>query len=121
MIETTLVHAIRPGQIEPSVHRQREGAVDNKQESRKPVWACANHERALAGTGFQKCAPCPGCGGKIMEGLMRCGRVGGNGVLITEAQARRCDGTKPPPYNKKSSKRNTAEEHHTIPTSAFAV
>ncbi len=55
----------------------------------------AQHRAALAGTGFEDCAPCPGCSGKTHEGKMRCSRSGPTGAFVTSVQAQRCDGSKP--------------------------
>ncbi len=62
---------------------------------RRP-WAVEKHVKALEGTGFEKCATCYGCAGEIVNGCMRCSRVGPKGALIKPGQAQRCDGTKPP-------------------------
>lgn len=65
-----------------------------------------NHSRALRGTGFEKCAPCPGCSGKVeADGRMRCSRCAGVPVSVTAEQAGKCDGTKPPPFNKNQKPR----------------
>jgi hypothetical protein len=58
-------------------------------------WAVKKHLTALAGTSFEKCAGCPGTVGRLENGKMRCSRAGATPVLITEAQAQRCDGSKP--------------------------
>jgi hypothetical protein len=64
---------------------------------RKYLWAVQKHATALAGTVFAgKCANCPGTTGKLTNGKMGCSRAGAAPVLITEAQAKRCDGRKPP-------------------------
>ncbi|MHB1769667.1 MAG: hypothetical protein ACYCPH_01130 [Minisyncoccota bacterium] len=89
-----------------------------ERESKKPTWAKDKHRRALAGTDFEECASCPGCGGKIIEGLMLCARAAGNGVLVTGNQAKRCDGTKPPPYNKI---KNSKGIQHPVSASALAT
>jgi hypothetical protein len=59
-------------------------------------WVVRKHEAALAGTCFARCAECPGTGGKIVDGRMSCARAGATPVLVTEAQAKACNGKKPP-------------------------
>ncbi len=64
------------------------------------------HGKALAETGFECCAVCPGCPGKTefvpipgneqgMMHMMKCSRAGPVGKLITAEQAERCDGSEP--------------------------
>ena len=67
-------------------------------------WAVEKHHVALAGTEFEKCAPCSGCGGKVeADGEhMKCSRCEATPVPITEEQAKQCDGTKPSPFNRKN-------------------
>lgn len=66
--------------------------------SSKRDWAVDKHAIVLRGTDFAKCAPCPGCGGKMdEEGLMLCSRIGPIALKITAKQARQCDGTRPTP------------------------
>lgn len=65
----------------------------------KSVLAVDKHVAALEGTGFEKCATCPGSGGKVVNGCMYCSRAGAKPVLITVVQAQCCNGIKPPPYH----------------------
>lgn len=62
---------------------------------KKPDWAIEKHLIALKGTAFERCAPCPGCAGKLEGEHMRCSRAGAVPVPITAFQARRCNGIKP--------------------------
>ena len=63
--------------------------------SRKPEWAVEKHQKALAGSAFERCACCPGTAGKIEDGKMRCSRAGAMPVLITPEQAKNCGGKSP--------------------------
>jgi hypothetical protein len=81
----------------------------------KSVLAVDKHVAALEGTGFERCATCPGSGGKVVDGCMNCSRAGASPVLITVTQAKCCDGTKPPPYHtKKKQGRMRAQNHHQL-------
>ncbi len=67
-----------------------------KKKNGKPEWAVDKHQKALAGTGFERCAPCPGTSGRTTEnGHMGCSRAGATPVLITPDQAQCCDGKSP--------------------------
>lgn len=84
-----------------------------KVATKKHGWVIEKHQKALIGTGFEDCAPCPGCAPeKIENEKMKCSRCGPTGVLITPAQAQRCDGTRPPPYNRiqKNKKRTRVQK-----------
>ncbi|MFA5998273.1 MAG: hypothetical protein WC814_02710 [Candidatus Paceibacterota bacterium] len=76
-----------------------------------------SHKKRLKGTGFVKCIQCPGATGRIASGivgeergkkLMDCSRVYGKVKLITEDQAKRCDGKNP----LSSSKDEILQAHH---------
>ena len=84
-----------------------------KKQKRKPEIARDKHRKQLAGTPFVRCADCPGtCGVVESDGRMRCSNVGARPVFITAEQAKRCDGTKPPPYNNQ-------EKHNHKPHAIF--
>ncbi|MSU74666.1 DUF2318 domain-containing protein [Candidatus Kaiserbacteria bacterium] len=76
-----------------------------KLKSKKPEWAIEKHKISLKGTGFERCASCPGTAGKVREdGTMCCGRCGPVVKPITLEQAKGCNGISPillPPKKKK--------------------
>lgn len=79
--------------------KNRKTALD-KSKMKLCMDAVIKHRRRLAGTGFECCAPCPGCPGKVEDvgaGLlmMRCMRAGAEGIRITAEQAQACDGSRP--------------------------
>lgn len=64
---------------------------------KKRGWIVAKHFEELDGAGFaESCAPCSGAGKLTEDGRMLCSRVGATPEAVTVAQARACDGTKPP-------------------------
>ena len=76
--------------------------VNGKKALRYP-WTVENQFRTLRGTAFEDCAFCPGCAKEIEpDGRMKCSRCEATPVPITEEQAKQCDGTKPPPFNRKN-------------------
>lgn len=64
------------------------------------------HYENLVTTGFECCAACPGCPGKVEKEkldeqlVMRCSRVGAFGAYVTAQQAQACRGTRPASYLK---------------------
>lgn len=80
----------------------------------KSVLAVDKHIAALQGTGFERCATCPGSGGKVVDGCMSCSRAGAIPVLITVIQAKCCEGTKPPPYHVQKKPRRERVQNRQI-------
>jgi len=75
--------------------------------SKKPELAVAKHRKLLKGTGFANCADCNGTTGKFNgDGNMLCANVNGIPIPVTVVQAKKCDGTKPPPHNKQKEKQS---------------
>ena len=74
--------------------------------SKKPELARAKHNELLKGTEYRKtCADCNGTTGRLnSDGHMLCSNVNGVPVPVTVTQAKKCDGTKPPPYNQGKQK-----------------
>lgn len=86
----------------------------------KSVLAVDRHVVILKGTGFERCAKCPGSGGKVVDGRMPCSRCGAVPQLITVMQAQACMGKKPPPYDaqKKKKRMRVQNRHHQLSLAA---
>ena len=71
--------------------------MKNGKNGLKGAWVVQKHRTALEGTGFESCAECAGCPGKLHEnGLMKCSRTApGAPFCITVQPAKACDGTRP--------------------------
>jgi hypothetical protein len=68
-----------------------------KMMSNKYAFVVTKHKKALQGTGFECCAPCPGTSGKVTDGHMRCSNAGPRPIYIDVDTANRCEGGKPFP------------------------